>query len=87
MKLTAGLFYDNYWSAEKILFQCWASFAENESVDEDRPWHVLCVYTRPEDVHWNKNVDIRFYSSLEKQVNEGRQLDDKDASIVQIFLR
>jgi ribosomal protein S18 acetylase RimI-like enzyme len=87
MKLTAGLFYDNYWSAEKSLFQCWASFAENESVDEDRPWHILCVYTRPEDVHWNKNVDIRFYSSLEKQVNEGRQLDDKDASTVQLFLR
>lgn len=66
ISLTLGLFYDNYWSVDNILFQCWASFAENKNIEQDKPWHVLCVYTKPEDVHWNKNVDIRFYSTLEK---------------------
>jgi len=87
MPLTSGLFYDNYWNADDILFQCWASFTENENIESDTPWHVLCAYTRPEDVHWNKNLDIRFYSTLEKQANEGHQLNDKDLSTAQQFLR
>jgi hypothetical protein len=45
------------------------------------------VYTKSEDVHWNKNVDIRFYTSLERRINQGYQLQDVDITYVQNWLR
>lgn len=52
----------------------------------DERWAVLCVYTRPEDVHWNGNIDIRFYTSLERDLNNGHKLCDDDIQYVQMFL-
>jgi hypothetical protein len=48
---------------------------------------VFCVYTKPEDVHWKKNIDIRFYTSLERKINQGYQLRDEDLKYVQDLLR
>src|SRR5271167_708364 len=81
--LISGLFFDPNWTED--LFECWTSFDSVQSIGI-QPWLVLCVYTRPEDVHWNKNVDIRFYSSLEKDINEGRGLTDDGIYCVQLFL-
>ena len=81
--LISGLFFDPNWIDD--LFECWTSFDTVQNIGI-QPWFVLCVYTRPEDVHWNKNVDIRFYSSLEKDINEGRQLTDDGIYCVQLFL-
>jgi ribosomal protein S18 acetylase RimI-like enzyme len=44
------------------------------------------VYTRLDDVHWNGNVDIRFYTSLEKDINNGCELCENDIQYVQTFL-
>lgn len=45
------------------------------------------MYTNPEDVHWNKNVDIRFYTSLERRVSQGYQLTEDDIIRVRDNLR
>jgi hypothetical protein len=78
-----GLFFDPYWGES---FQCWASFDEQTAV-KDQTWNMLCVYTKPEDVHWNGNVDIRFYTSLERRINQRYQLRDEDLTYVQDWLR
>ena len=44
------------------------------------------MYKKPEDIDRNKNIDIRFYTSLEKDINEGRRLTDDDIYCVQLFL-
>jgi hypothetical protein len=83
----SGLFYDPYWGDENVLFQCWASFPDDQGPAADRPWNVLCVYTKPQDVRDNnKTVDIRFYSSLERDVNNGGILSNNDLKFVQRFL-
>jgi hypothetical protein len=84
MLADVGLFFDPYWGDS---LQCWASFEEERTVAKDHIWSVLCVYTKLEDVHWNKNVDIRFYSSLERRVNQGYQLTENDITWVHENLR
>jgi hypothetical protein len=84
MLTDVGLFFDPYWGDS---LQCWASFEDERTVAKGHIWSVLCVYTKPEDVHWNKNVDIRFYTSLERRLNQGYQLTDDDITWVQENLR
>ena len=78
-----GLFFDSYWGRPENPILCWASFTENEGLKNgDEPFCVLCVYSKPEAVAYDGNIDIRFYSSIEHKVNDLGTLENNNLLFV-----
>jgi hypothetical protein len=79
-----GLLNDSYF---RDTIGCWTSFSDARNLKAGQPWCVLCIYTKPEDVKSAKTVDVRFYCSLERDVNIGRHLRPDETHFVADFLQ
>jgi hypothetical protein len=80
--LISGLFYDPSGGSGHFI-SVLGKLCRRSGVDNGQPWNVLCVYPRPEDVRETKIVDIRIYSSFQREANAGRVLSDHDLDFVQ----
>jgi hypothetical protein len=69
------------------IIACWTSFSDTRNLKAGQAWCVLCIYTKPEDVKPSNTVDVRFYSSLERDVNIGRHLRTDEIDFVADFLQ
>jgi len=84
-----GLFFDPYLKEVPDALQCWASFSGSEEVIQDDIWCALCTYRKEAGIALNETatVDIRFYSSLERLVNQGHAATMQELQFVQQFLQ